>query len=36
MPDKDLASGLSHLLLPQVQQLIDAARGRAASAVNAE
>ena len=36
MPDKDLASGLSHLLLPQVQQLIDASRGRAASAVNAE
>jgi predicted nuclease of restriction endonuclease-like (RecB) superfamily len=36
MPEKDLASGLSLQLLPQVQQLIDAARSRAASAVNAE
>ena len=36
MPEKDLSSGLSLQLLPQVQQLIDAARSRAASAVNAE
>ncbi len=36
MPDKDLAVGLSQLLLPQVQQLIDAARTRAAATVNAE
>lgn len=36
MPEKDVASGLSLQLLPQVQQLIDAARSRAASAVNAE
>ena len=36
MPDKDLSSELSIQLLPQVQQLIDAARSRAASAVNAE
>jgi predicted nuclease of restriction endonuclease-like (RecB) superfamily len=36
MPDKDLNTELSLQLLPQVQRLIDAARGRAASAVNAE
>ena len=36
MPDKDLANALNLQLLPQVQQLIDAARRRAAIAVNAE
>jgi len=36
MPDKDLNIDLSLQLLPQVQLLIDAARSRAAAAVNAE
>lgn len=36
MPDKDLAVSLTQQLLPQVQQLIDAARTRAAAAINAE
>jgi predicted nuclease of restriction endonuclease-like (RecB) superfamily len=36
MSQKDTANGLSLELLPKVQQLIDAARGRAAIAINAE
>lgn len=36
MPDQEPTGQLSTLLLPKIQELIDAARGRAAAAVNAE